>query len=121
MGKKLFVGNLPFSITEGELGDLFAQVGAVESVRLITDRDTGRKKGFGFVEMAGDKEADDAIARFNGAQLNGRPLVVNEARPPEKREGGGGGYRGGNGGGGGGGGGGYRGGNGGGGGYGDNG
>jgi RNA recognition motif-containing protein len=100
MGKKLYVGNLPFTADEGSLKDLFSQVGTVESVKLITDRDTGRSKGFGFVEMAGDTDADTAITRFNGQDFNGRPLTVSEARPQAPREGGGGG-RGGFGGGGG--------------------
>ncbi len=91
MGKKLYVGNLPFSATEGSLSDLFAQIGTVDSVRLITDRDTGRSKGFGFVEMSTDEEAEKAIAEFNGKELEGRPLTVNEARPQEPRSGGGGG------------------------------
>ena len=101
MGKKLYVGNLPFSATEGTISDLFAQVGAVESVKLITDRDTGRSKGFGFVEMSSDDEAQAAIDKFNGQDFEGRPLTVNEARPMTPRGGGGGGYGGGGGGGGG--------------------
>ena len=81
MGKKLYVGNLPFSATEEVLNDTFSQSGTVESVRIVTDRATGRSKGFGFVEMASDSEALDAINKFNGAEYNGRLLTVNEARP----------------------------------------
>lgn len=98
MGKKLYVGNLPFSATEEDLRSLFAQAGAVGEVTVITDRDTGRSKGFGFVEMATDQEAQDAIKRFNGYSMNNRSLTVNEARPREERPsgryGGGGGQRG---------------------------
>ena len=103
MTKKLYVGNLPFQTTEDDLSDLFAAVGAVESVRIITDRDTGRSRGFGFIEM-GDEDAEKAINEFNGKDMEGRPLTVNEARPQADRGGrGGGGYgRGGGGGGGGG-------------------
>ena len=103
MGKKLYVGNLPFSATDAHLQEIFQQVGTVESARVIVDRDTGRSKGFGFVEMASDEEATNAIAKFNGADYDGRPMTVSEARPPAPREGGGGGGgRGGFGGGGGG-------------------
>ncbi len=101
MGKKLYVGNLPFSATDQILIDTFAQCGTVESAKIITDRDTGRSKGFGFVEMSTDAEAADAISKFNGADYDGRSLTVNEARPMAPREGGAGG-RGGFGGGGGG-------------------
>ena len=108
MGKKLYVGNLPFSATEQVIADTFAQCGTVESAKIITDRDTGRSKGFGFVEMSSDAEAQAAIAKFNGADYEGRPLTVNEAKPMAPREnrggggfGGGGGGRGGRGGGGG--------------------
>jgi RNA recognition motif-containing protein len=90
MTKKLYVGNLPFSTTEDDLSDLFAEVGNVESVRIITDRETGRSRGFGFVEMA-DEDAEKAINQFNGTDMNGRPLTVNEARPQTNRGGGGGG------------------------------
>ena len=90
MTKKLYVGNLSFQTTEGDLDELFAQAGEVESVRIITDRDTGRSRGFGFVEMSEDN-AEKAIAQFNGTELDGRALTVNEARPQVKREGGGGG------------------------------
>ncbi len=92
MTKKLYVGNLPFQTTEDDLSDLFAAVGAVESVRIITDRDTGRSRGFGFIEM-GDEDAEKAINEFNGKDMEGRPLTVNEARPQADRGGGGrGGY-----------------------------
>lgn len=103
MGKKLYVGNLPYSATEQVLTDTFAQCGTVESVKIITDRDTGRSKGFGFVEMASDAEAEAVINKFNGADYDGRALTVNEARPMAPREGrgGGGGFGGGGGGGGG--------------------
>lgn len=95
MGKKLYVGNLPFSATEQVLADTFAQCGTVESAKIIVDRDSGRSKGFGFVEMSTDAEAADAISKFNGADYNGRPMTVNEARPMVPREGGGGGRSGG--------------------------
>ena len=113
MGKKLYVGNLPFSATEDVLADTFAQCGTVESAKIITDRDTGRSKGFGFVEMSSDDEAQNAISKFNGADWGGRPMTVNEAKPMAPREGGGGGRGGFGGGGGRGGGGGPRGGGGG--------
>lgn len=95
MGKKLYVGNLPFSVTDESLGEMFAQVGQVTSAKVIMDRDSGRSKGFGFVEMNSDEEAANAISQFNGQDFNGRPLTVNEARPMAPREGGGGGGRGG--------------------------
>ena len=98
MGKKLYVGNLPDSATEQDLSDKFAAYGTVDSVKLITDRDTGRIKGFGFIEMASDAEAQAAIDSLNGTDYDGRPMKVNEAKPQEKRSGGGG--RGGYGGGG---------------------
>jgi RNA recognition motif-containing protein len=97
MSKKLFVGNLSFQTSESDITNAFAQFGAVESVQIITDRDTGRSKGFGFVVM--DQEgADKAIASLNGSQVDGRALTVNEAKPMVKREFGGGGSRGGGGG-----------------------
>ncbi|MDR3608346.1 MAG: RNA-binding protein, partial [Oligoflexia bacterium] len=102
MGKKLYVGNLPYSATDQILADTFAQCGTVESARIITDRDTGRSKGFGFVEMSTDAEAADAIAKLNGIDYEGRAMTVNEAKPMAPREnrgGGGGGGRGGFGGG----------------------
>jgi len=84
MTKRLYVGNLSFQTTERDLSDLFEQVAEVTSVTIIMDRDTGRSKGFGFVEM-GSENADRAIAQFNGTELNGRSLTVNEARPREER------------------------------------
>jgi RNA recognition motif-containing protein len=100
--KKLYVGNLTFSATESDLREMFAPFGAVESVSLVTDRDTGRSRGFGFVEMTNDTEAAAAIAALNGKDSGGRPLTVNEARPKAERGGGGsrGGFRSGGGGGG---------------------
>ena len=86
MAKKLYVGNLSFQTSESELSELFAQAGQVESVQIITDRDTGRSKGFAFVEMSNDEAAAKAIAQFNGKEVNGRNLTVNEARPKEKRD-----------------------------------
>ncbi len=98
MSKKLFVGNLSFQTTESDITSAFEQFGAVESVQIISDRETGRSKGFGFVVM-GEEEADKAIAQLNGSQLGGRALTVNEAKPMVRRDsGGGGGYRGGGGG-----------------------
>ena len=91
MGNKLYVGNLPFSVTEDALREHFSTAGTVTSAKLITDRDTGRGKGFGFVEMASDEEAQTAIKQFNGSDMGGRPLTVSEARPQEPRSGGGGG------------------------------
>jgi len=94
MGKKLYVGNLPFTATEQALADAFAAHGTVESAKIITDRDSGRSKGFGFVEMSSDNEAQEAISKLNGADWGGRAMTVNEARPQAPREGGGGGGRG---------------------------
>ena len=91
MGNKLYVGNLPFSATEQELTDHFASVGSVTSVKIISDRDTGRSKGFAFVEYETDEDAQAAIERFNGQEFSGRALTVNEARPMAPRSGGGGG------------------------------
>ena len=93
MGRKLYVGNLPYSATESALSDKFSACGTVESCKLITDRDTGQSKGFGFIEMGSDAEAQAAIAKFNEADYDGRPMKVNEAKPQEKRSGGGGGRR----------------------------
>jgi RNA recognition motif-containing protein len=90
MAKKLYVGNLAFQTTSQDLQDLFAQAGTVESAQVIEDRDTGRSKGFAFVEMSTDDEAAAAIEQFNGKDLAGRTLTVNEARPRENRSGGGG-------------------------------
>ena len=124
MGKKLYVGNLPYSVRDGDLEQAFGQFGSVTSAKVMMERDTGRSKGFGFVEMGSDEEAQSAINGMNGQPLGGRSVVVNEARPMEerpprsggggfgggggRREGGGGGYGGGGGGGYGGGGGGGR-------------
>jgi len=96
---KLYVGNLSFNTTEEDLQRLFSEVGSVESASMVTDRDTGRSRGFGFVEMSSKSEGEAAIAKFNGSELDGRSLTVNEAKPRENRGGGGGG-RGGFGGGG---------------------
>jgi cold-inducible RNA-binding protein len=98
VGRKLYVGNLPYSATEEALSEKFAEFGSVESAKLIIDRDTGRSKGFGFVEMGSDAEAQAAIDALDGQDYDGRPMKVNEAKPQEKRTGGGG--RGGYGGGG---------------------
>jgi RNA recognition motif-containing protein len=106
MGKKLYVGNLSYQVDSSELEQLFSPHGQVVSAQIINDRDTGRSKGFGFVEMSNDQEAQAAITALNGQQHNGRALTVNEARPREERSGGGGGGGGGRGGYGGGGGGG---------------
>ena len=89
MGKKLFVGNLSFSIDDQSLGDMFASFGNVESARVISDRETGRSKGFGFVEMASPTEAQAAIDGLNGTDQGGRALNVSEAKPQELRNGGG--------------------------------
>jgi cold-inducible RNA-binding protein len=100
MGRKLYVGNLPYSATEQSVREAFGKCGNVDSVALITDRDTGQSKGFGFVEMSSDAEAQAAIQQLNGTSFEGRQIKVNEAKP--KAPGGGGGGRGGYGGGGGG-------------------
>jgi len=111
MGTKLYVGNLSFNTTETDLQDLFAQAGAVQEVTLMQDKFTGKSRGFAFVTMGSEADAQKAITDFNGKTVEGRPLTVNEARPREARPGGGGGGGGGRGyGGGGGGGGGYGGG-----------
>ena len=89
MGKKLYVGNLPFNVTDESLHEVFAQAGNVESAKIIMDRDTGRSKGFGFVQMGSDAEAQAAIAALNGKEFDGRALTVNEAKPREDRNGGG--------------------------------
>ena len=91
MGKRIFVGNLPFSATDQVLQETFAQYGTVESAKVITDRMSGRSKGFGFVEMSNDTEAQAAIDKLNGAEYEGRTITVNEAREMQPREGGGGG------------------------------
>lgn len=109
MAKRIYVGGLPYSATEEDLETLFRSAGGVKEVTIITDRYTGQAKGFGFVEMNSDAEADAAISALNGTQMGGRTLTVNEAKPREdRRGGGGGGYGGGGGGGYGGGGGGNR-------------
>lgn len=107
VGKKLYVGNLSYSVSNSDLEQLFAAFGSVQSAQVIQDRDTGRSKGFGFVEMGSDAEAQAAIRGLHDQEHDGRPLTVNEARPREERGGGGGGggYGGGRGGRGGGGGG----------------
>ncbi|WP_287740121.1 RNA-binding protein [Diaphorobacter sp.] len=110
MGNKLYVGNLPYSVRDQDLEQAFSQFGAVTSAKVMMERDTGRSKGFGFVEMGSDAEAQEAINGMNGQSLGGRSIVVNEARPMEARPprsggggfGGGGGYGGGRSGGGGG-------------------
>ncbi len=111
MGRKLYVGNLTYGVTDSDLQQMFEAHGTVQSAQVIMDRDTGRSKGFGFVEMGSDAEAQAAIAAFNGKEVDGRALTVNEARPKTEGGGGrsgggggGGGYGGGRGGGGGGGG-----------------
>jgi RNA recognition motif-containing protein len=100
--KNIFVGNLSFGATEDAVRSMFEAYGTVDRVNVVTDRDTGRARGFGFVEMSNDGEGEKAIAALNGRELDGRALNVNEARPKEERGGGGGGYRGNSGGGGGG-------------------
>jgi len=103
MGKKLYVGNLSYSVSSADLEQIFAAHGTVQSAQVIEDRESGRSKGFGFVEMGSDEEAQAAISALNGQQHEGRALTVNEAKPKENRGGfGGGGGRGGYGGGGGG-------------------
>jgi cold-inducible RNA-binding protein len=97
MGRKLYVGNLPYTATESEITTKFSEFGTVESIKLITDRDTGHGKGFGFVEMGSDSEANQAIEKLHGTDYGGRPMKVNEARPKDdkggRRNGGGnGGY-----------------------------
>ncbi len=86
MAKKLYVGNLPFSVNEESLQQLFSQVGTVESATIIADKFSGRSKGFGFVEMSTDEEAQKAIDMFNGKEMGGRTIVVNEARPMTERK-----------------------------------
>lgn len=90
MAPNIYVGNLPFSVTVEDVRDLFGAYGTVESVNLITDRETGRLRGFGFVEMGSPQEASTAIAELNGSNMNGRTLTVNEARPRQGRGSGGG-------------------------------
>ncbi len=99
MSMKLYVGNLSFQTSSGDLQELFGQAGTVESASVVEDRDTGRSRGFGFVEMSSKEEGEAAISQFNGKEVNGRSLTVNEARPREDRGGnrGGGGFGGGGG------------------------
>ena len=91
MGKKLYVGNLSYKVTNAALEEMFAQFGTVRSAEVVQDRGTGSSKGFGFVEMADDQAANEAIRQLHDKQVDGRALVVNEARPREQRSGGGGG------------------------------
>lgn len=93
MGRKLYVGNLPFSATDATLSETFANCGSVHSSKIIMDRDTGRSKGFGFVEMSTESEAQAAIEQLNGSDWEGRPMTVNEAKPMAPRENRGGGSR----------------------------
>src|SRR5215467_10906836 len=93
MAKKIYVGNLSFQTTEADLNNMFSEVGQVDSVQIITDRDTGRSKGFGFVEMSDDAAAAKAIEQFNGKEVNGRTITVNEARPKASGASGSGGGR----------------------------
>lgn len=97
-GRKLYVGGLPYSVSDNQLSDLFAEHGTVDSARVITDRMTGRSRGFGFVEMSSSEEAEAAVSSLNGTQLEGRTLTVNEAKPRNDSGGGRGGYGGGGGG-----------------------
>jgi cold-inducible RNA-binding protein len=94
MGTKLYVGNLSFNTTENELQELFSQAGTVQEVTLMQDKFTGKSRGFAFITMGSDEEAQNAISKFNGQTIEGRPLTVNEARPREPRPPGGGGGRG---------------------------
>ncbi len=98
MSRKLYVGNLSYSVTDQSLAEAFSECGEVQSAKVIMDRDSGRSKGFAFVEMATEEAAAETISRFNGKQMDGRALTVSEARPQAPREGGGGGGRGGGGG-----------------------
>ena len=93
MGKKLYVGNLSYEVTGSDLEKMFGPHGTVESAQVISDRETGRSKGFGFVEMGSSDQAQAAIKALNGQESNGRALTVNEAKPREERSGGGGGKR----------------------------
>jgi RNA recognition motif-containing protein len=102
MSMKLYVGNLSFNTSTSDLEQVFGEIGTVESTNIIEDRETGRSRGFGFVEMSTKEEGENAIAALNGKEIDGRELKVNEAKPQESRGGGGGGGRGGYGGGGGG-------------------
>ena len=95
MSMKLYVGNLSFNTTQTDLEQIFGEVGTVDSTNIITDRETGNSRGFAFVEMSSQEEAQAAISSLNGKEIDGRELKVNEAKPQEKRAGGGGGYGGG--------------------------
>jgi cold-inducible RNA-binding protein len=99
VGKKLYIGNLGYNVSKSDLEQMFGACGTVTSAQVITDRDSGKSKGFGFVEMSSDQEAQAAIDALNGKSVDGRDLIVNEARPQEPRSGGGGGGGGGRGGG----------------------
>ena len=88
MGRKIYVGNLPNSADQQSLTEIFSRCGTVDSVNVIADRDTGRSKGFGFIEMSSDSEAQKAIQELNGADCDGKPMTVNEAKPQKKRSGG---------------------------------
>jgi len=96
MEAKLYVGNLPYNTADADLQSMFSAAGTVKSAQVIKDRESGRSKGFGFVEMSSAEEANAAISMFHGKDFNGRPLTVNLARPREERSGGGGGFRSGN-------------------------
>jgi cold-inducible RNA-binding protein len=98
VGKKLYVGNLSYNVDNNQLEEMFSKYGSVRSAEVIQDRDTGRSKGFGFVEMSDDNQAREAIDGMNNQEHDGRTMTVNEARPKESRSGGGGGYGGGGGG-----------------------
>lgn len=95
MGKKLYIGNLSYNVDSNQLSDLFSQVGPVDSANVIMDRDSGRSKGFAFIEMAQENDAQKAIEKFNGSEFEGRAMNVSEAKPQAPRTGGGGGGRGG--------------------------
>jgi RNA recognition motif-containing protein len=97
MGKKIYVGNLSYSVDDQSLSELFAAYGTVESAKVVTDRDSGRSKGFGFVEMSTEAEATSAIEKLNGSEQNGRAMNVSEAKPMAPKEGGRGGFGGGGG------------------------
>lgn len=92
MGRKLYIGNLSYNVDSNQLTDLFAQVGTVDTANVIMDRDTGRSKGFAFVEMSADSEAEAGIAKFNGMDISGRAMNVSEAKPQAARDSRGGGY-----------------------------
>lgn len=95
MGKKIYVGNLSYTVDSNQLSDVFSEFGTVDSANVITDRETGRSKGFAFIEMSSSNEAQNAIQKLNGMELSGRAMNISEAKPQEPRTGGGGGSRGG--------------------------